>query len=158
MRVYRIEREKYLSRTLSGIGAAMNEGFRWNSLHTYLAYTSGSRALALLEVSVHLDLSEDLPADRFVVEIEIPSDIQILQLPDDSLPDNWDARPPGRATQLIGDGFVVQRQGAVLRVPSVIVSQEYNYLINPDHPDARKIRVISTAPLVFDGRLSGRQL
>jgi RES domain-containing protein len=80
MRVFRIEREKYLESTLKGIGAAMTDGYRWNSINTYLVYTADSRALATLEVSVHLDLSEDLPIDRFYVEIEIPDDIQILEL------------------------------------------------------------------------------
>jgi len=74
MRVYRIEREKYLDTTLKGIGAALTEGYRWNSLNTYLVYTAASRALATLEVSVHLDLCEDLPADRYYVEIDIPDD------------------------------------------------------------------------------------
>lgn len=80
MRVFRVEREKYLSTTLNGIGAASSEGFRWNSLNTFLVYTAESRALATLEVSVHLDLSEDLPMDRYYVEIEIPdaSKIRVL--------------------------------------------------------------------------------
>lgn len=153
MRVYRIEREKYLSDTLRGIGAAMNEGFRWNSLHTYMVYSSESRALAMLEISVHLDLNEDMPVDRYFVEIEIPGDVEILELPAAVLPEHWDAKPPIRETQLIGDDFIAQKQGAVLRVPSAIVQQEFNYLINPNHPDAEKIRVASVVRLVFDNRL-----
>ena len=74
MKVYRIEREKYLDTTLQGVGAALTEGYRWNSLNTYLVYTAESRALATLEVSVHLDFLEDLPKDRFYVEIEIPEE------------------------------------------------------------------------------------
>lgn len=73
MRVYRVERKKYLKSTLKGIGASLAEGFRWNSLNTFLVYSSESGALATLEVSVHLDLSEDLPRDRFYVEIDIPN-------------------------------------------------------------------------------------
>jgi RES domain-containing protein len=80
MRVFRIERKKYLNTTLKGIGAALTEGYRWNSLNTYLVYTAESRALAILEVSVHLDLSEDLPADRYCVEIDIPGEVKILEL------------------------------------------------------------------------------
>lgn len=152
MRVFRIEREKYLSATLDGTGAAISEGFRWNSLHTYLVYTSESRALATLEVSVHIDLSEDLPTDRFYVEIEIPDDIEILELTIDQLPQNWDAKPPILETQYIGDDFVSQRNAAVLKVPSSIVPPECNYLINPNHPDSSKIKVISTQKLQFDNR------
>ena len=152
MRVYRIEREKYLETTLSGFGAASTEGFRWNSLNTFLVYTAESRALATLEVSVHLDLSEDLPTDRFYVEIDIPDDIEIVELKFEELPENWDSKPPILETQFIGDDFVTQKTAAVLKVPSSIVPPEYNYLINPNHPDAKRIKVISTQRLLFDGR------
>ena len=153
MRVYRIEREKYLNTTLKGIGAALTEGYRWNSLNTYLVYTAETRALATLEVSVHLDLNEDLPNDRYYVEIEIPDDISILELALEDLPDNWDERPPILETQFIGDDFVLDNHAAVLKVPSCIIPLEYNYLINPKHPDAARITTISKYSLVFDPRL-----
>ena len=127
MRVFRVEREKYLVTTLEGIGAAMNEGYRWNSLNTYLVYTAESRALATLEVSVHLDLSNDLPTDRYYVEIEIPDDITILELDISDLPVGWDSKPPVRATQFIGDDFVKGKGAAVLKVPSNL-SSIFNYL------------------------------
>jgi RES domain-containing protein len=152
MKVFRIEREKYLQTTLSGVGAALTDGYRWNSLNTYLVYTSQSRALATLEVSVHIDLSEDLPTDRFYVEIEIPDDVVILELPIESLPNDWDSKPPILDTQYIGDDFVTQMEAAVLKVPSCIVPQEYNFLINPHHADAKKIKVLSTQRLNFDIR------
>lgn len=152
MKVYRIEREKYLDTTLRGVGAALTEGYRWNSLNTNLVYTVDSRALATLEVSVHLDFLEDLPTDRFYVEIEIPDDIEILELSIDQLTENWDSKPPILDTQLIGDDFVSQKNAAVLKVPSAIVPPESNYLINPNHPDSAKIKVISTQRLQFDNR------
>ena len=152
MRVFRIEREKYLNATLKGIGAALTEGYRWNSLNTYLVYTAASRALAMLEVSVHLDLSEDLPTDRYYVEIDIPEEITILELNQEDLPENWDAKPPILATQYIGDDFVADGLAAILKVPSSIVPPEFNYLINPNHPDAQKVTVVSTTPLSFDRR------
>jgi RES domain-containing protein len=152
MKVFRIEREKYLKTTLQGIGAALAEGYRWNSLNTYLVYTAESRALATLEVSVHLDLSEDLPTDRYYVEIDIPDDITILELNIEDLPDHWDSKPPIIETQYIGDDFVKDKSAAVLKVPSSIVQQEFNYLINPGHPDSEKISVISIAPFKFDSR------
>jgi RES domain-containing protein len=153
MLVYRIEREKYLHTTLTGIGASMAKGFRWNSLYTKLVYTSESRALATLEISVHLDLSQDLPVDRHYVTIEIPDDILILEVSIDDLPPGWDSKPPIPITQNIGDDFVNQNEAAVLKVPSSIVPEECNYLINPHHPDARRIKVKSTSPLSFDPRL-----
>lgn len=152
MKVFRIEREKYLSTTLRGIGAAMSNGFRWNSKYTHLVYTAESRSLAMLEVSVHLDWSEDLPTDRFFVEIEIPDDIDIAEISPEDLPSNWDAKPPSTATQYIGDDFVYQEFAAVLKVPSAIISQEFNFLINPLHPDAKKIKVISSNKMLFDKR------
>jgi RES domain-containing protein len=157
MRVYRIEREKYLETTLEGVGAALAEGYRWNSINTYLVYTAESRALATLEVSLHIDLSEDLPTDRFYVEINIPEDIEILELKIDELPENWDSKPPILETQYIGDDFVTQNIAAVLKVPSSIIPPEYNYLINPNHPDSKKIKVISTQRLIFDGRFKQKK-
>jgi RES domain-containing protein len=154
MKVFRIEREKYLQTTLQGKGAALAEGFRWNSLNTHLVYSADSRSLATLEIFVHLDLREDLPNDRFYVEIDIPDDIEILQLDVAQLPVNWDAKPPALETQYIGDDFVSQKSAAVLKVPSSIVSSEFNYLINPNHPDSARITVISTQKLAFDKRMN----
>jgi len=153
MIVYRIEREKYLKDTLSGIGASMSKGYRWNSFNTKLVYTAESRALATLEVSVHLDLSEDLPADRYYVEIEIPDKLTIQEVKIEDLPEDWNSKPPTISTQTIGDDFVFQNESAVLKVPSSIVPLEYNYLINPNHPNAKKIKVIKKISMSFDPRL-----
>ncbi len=153
MKVYRIEREKYLDTTLKGIGASMSEGFRWNSKNTHLVYSAEYRALALLEIAVHLDLSEDLPNDRYFVEIDIPDDIKITALKIKDLPEDWDTKPPTTKTQYIGDDFVNTEVSAVLKVPSCIIQQEYNYLINPHHPDSKRIKVISKNKLLFDERL-----
>jgi RES domain-containing protein len=153
MKVYRIEREKYLQSTLSGIGAALSRGFRWNSQNTRLVYTAESRALALLEIFVHLDLNEDLPNDRYFVEIEIPEDVLILELDKKDLPAYWNTSPPLVQTQYIGDSFVFQNEAAVLKVPSAVVADEYNYLINPLHADCQKIKIIEAKPFQFDKRL-----
>lgn len=153
MQVYRIERERYLHATLEGVGASLSSGFRWNSMHTRLVYTAQSRALSMLEVAVHLDWSEDLPSDRYYVEIDIPDELLILEVAIDDLPLEWDAKPPTKATQFIGDTFVRQREAAVLKVPSAIVPFEHNYLINPLHPDAQRIQVVSSTRMVFDRRV-----
>src|SRR5690606_7337917 len=118
---------------------ALTEGYRWNGLNTNLVYTSESRALATLEISVHLDFSEDLLVDRYYVEIDIPDDVKILELRTEDLPEDWDIWPPSIETQYIGDDFVRHNEVAVLKVPSSIVPPEYNYLINPHHPDTIKI-------------------
>lgn len=155
MIVFRIEREKYLDMTLTGIGASMSEGYRWNSFNTKIVYTAESRALATLEISVHLDLSEDLPEDRLYVEIEIPDEITIQEVNLEDLPEDWNSKPPTLTTQTIGDDFVNYNEAAVLKVPSSIVPQEYNYLINPNHPDSSKIKVLSTVQMKFDLRIKG---
>ena len=152
MIVFRVEREKYLEATLQGLGAALTEGFRWNSLNTCLVYTAESRALATLELFVHLDLSEDLPSDRHYVAINIPDDISILELKTEDLPEGWDSKPPILETQYIGDDFVRERSAAVLKVPSCIVQEEFNYLINPNHPDSDRISIESVSPFRFDSR------
>lgn len=157
MKVFRVEREKHLKTTLDGIGTAFTEGYRWNSLNTYLVYSAESRALATLEVFVHLDLSEDLPLDRYYVEIDIPDDITILELKNEDLPDGWDSKPPILETQYIGDDFVKEKSAAVLKVPSCIVQKEFNYLINPNHPDTSRIIVEYTTPFQSDNRFQ-RQL
>jgi RES domain-containing protein len=156
MIVYRIDREKYLANSLQGVGASMSKGFRWNSYNTRLVYTSESRALAILEVSVHLDLSEDLPNDRFFVEIEIPDTIIMQEVELQDLPADWDAKPPVLTTQIIGDDFVNYNEAAILKVPSSIVPQEFNYLINPIHKDARKIRIKNISKMNFDSRFRAR--
>ncbi|REG78428.1 RES family NAD+ phosphorylase [Algoriphagus antarcticus] len=153
MVVFRIEREKYLKTTLTGTGASLSEGYRWNSFNTRIVYTAETRALATLEVSVHLDLSEDLPDDRYYVEIEISDELTIQEVKLEDLPENWDSHPPSATTQVIGDDFVTFNEAAILKVPSSIVPQEFNYLINPNHPDSSGIIVIGTAKMVFDQRL-----
>ncbi len=149
MKVYRIDREKYLSETLTGKGAAKTNANRWNSMYTRLVYTSETQALAKLEISVHLDINEDLPTDRYCLEIEIPDDITIAELLSEDLPDNWDSRPPTDSTQFIGDDFVELGDTAVLKVPSSISDSDFNYLINPEHPDAKRIRVVRSERLKF---------
>ena len=153
MIVFRIERQKHLETTLTGIGASMVEGYRWNSICTKIVYTSESRALATLEVSVHLDSSEDLPNDRYYVEIEVPDEIILQEVNLEDLLEGWDSKPPILITQTIGDDFINYNEAAILKVPSSIVPQEFNYMINPNHRDASKIKVLSTAKMMFDTRL-----
>jgi len=157
MKVFRVEREKYLSTALSGIGASMDDGCRWNSRFTRLVYTAESRALAILEVAVHLDLSEDLPTDRFFVEIEVPDDAVIQEIRFENLPDDWNEQPPSNRTQVIGDDFVLQNAALVLKVPSCLVPDEFNYLINPHHDAMRGVRVCKSMSMGFDGRLGGKR-
>ena len=153
MLVYRIDRKKYLKDTLKGIGASMSSSFRWNSEHTRMVYTSESRALALLEITAHLNGVMEIPTDRYLVEIEIPDALKIQTLSIADLPKNWNAHPPSVFTQNLGDSFVQKLKAPVLKVPSSIVPQEFNLLINPYHPEAHKIKIISKERLAFDPRI-----
>jgi RES domain-containing protein len=153
MLVYRIEREKYLDSTLSGIGASLTNSFRWNSKHTRIVYTAESRALALLEVAVHLDLHEDVPTDRFFVEIEIPDSAIIKVLTIEDLPKDWNKKPPQRSSQLLGDQFCRENKHIAMKVPSSIIKQEHNYLLNPLHPDINVVNIKQIYPFEFDHRL-----
>lgn len=119
-----------------------------------LVYTAESRALALLEVAVHLDLSEDLPTDRFLVEIEVPDDAVLQEIRFEELPADWNEQPPTTSTQAIGDDFVLQNAALILKVPSCIVPDEFNYLINPHHVEMQRVRVCKALAMGFDGRLA----
>jgi RES domain-containing protein len=154
MRVFRIVREKYLDTALSGRGVQLSKGFQWNSYGTPMVYTAESRSLAALEVAVHLDFTEDLLTDRYLVEIEVPVELEILTLPVSDLPKGWDAKPPGRVSQHIGYEFINGNAAPVLRVPSSIIPQEFNFLLNPAHEDFSQIKISKRVRFGFDSRLS----
>jgi RES domain-containing protein len=150
MRVFRLIRKKY-GIELSGKGAALS-GNRWNSKGTELIYCADSRALAMAEVAVHLSLSI-LPKDYVMVEIDIPSEISIATLSKEDLPAHWSSFPHLLDTQQIGDAFVAERKNCVLKVPSAVVPGDFNFLINPYHPDFSGFRIVSQEDFPFDSRL-----
>ena len=147
MLVYRIERQKYLHEVLSGRGAALSFGNRWNSINTHMVYTSGSRSLAILEVLTRVDLFSDLPEDRLIVTIDIQNETSIEKLEMHTLPARWNSFPPSKITQFIGDNFIRNAASPILQVPSSLVKGEFNYLINPFHADIAHISVIESEPI-----------
>jgi RES domain-containing protein len=147
MLVYRIERQKYLHEVLSGRGAALSIGNRWNSINTHMVYTSGSRSLALLEVLTRVDIFSDLPDDRLIVTIEIQHDSAIEKLEIHTLPAHWNSFPPAKFTQTIGDDFIRNAASPILQVPSSLVKGEFNYLINPFHAARALVSVIESEPI-----------
>ena len=150
MQVFRLSRKKYASE-LSGIGASKS-GNRWNSKGTEIIYCADSRALAMAEVSVHLSLVT-LPKDFVMLEINIPKTIVIQVLNKKNLPEDWNEFPHTYKTQKIGDDFIYSKKGCVLKVPSVVVKGDFNYLINPHHKDFKKIKIVSFYEFPFDRRL-----
>lgn len=149
MRVYRLCREKY-KYSLSGRGAAMR-GQRWNSRGVEMIYTSSSRALAVAELSAHIPLGI-LPKDYHMVEISIPENIEILTIDINSLPHGWNHIPRETSSQEIGDKFILENKYAVMKVPSVSVKGDFNFLINPHHPEFSTIKITSAEIYQFDPR------
>lgn len=110
-----------------------------------MLYAAANPSLAVLEVLVHLDLPPELlPSDYRLLSIETPDDApsQVLQaLPAD--------------TVATGDAFLRAGQALTLRVPSLVVPQEINTLINPQHPAFSHVRLVGNEPFRFDPRLLG---
>ena len=151
MIVFRLSKAKY-SHDLSGRGAE-KAGGRWNSKGTAVLYTSESRALCTAEIAVHLPLGI-VPINYELTTINIPDTVDIQEV--EELPEGWDASPPIRATQAIGDQFVSEGTSLVLKVPSVVIQGDFNYLLNPSHPDFDRVECLSTEPFGFDKRLFRR--
>ena len=149
MIVYRLTKSKY-ARDLSGRGAEIGGG-RWNSKGRAMLYTSESRALCTTEIAVHTPLGL-LPKDYSLVSLEIPDDL-LCELDCSKLPDEWFIFPHKHETQVIGDNFLLQMKYLTLKVPSAVVRGDFNYLINPNHPEISELKIISFEPFLFDERL-----
>jgi len=150
MEVYRLSRKKF-ARPLSGKGAAI-KGARWNSMGVEMIYTAANRSLAMAEVVVHLTLAT-LPADYIMLTIFIPDDTSIQKLTIKNLPNRWNAFPPVPATQAIGDKFILENKFCLLQIPSAVTQGDFNVLINPNHAEFKKIKIISTEKFPFDKRI-----
>ena len=135
----------YSADDLSGAGAAATGG-RWNEKRHAVLYTSTTRALACLETMVHLN-ANGLPLNRYLVEVTIPDPVWTAaqRETEASLPVGWDAEPASLTSIAFGSRWIISKNSVLLILPSVIVPEESNALINPAHPDAggvtcRKIR------------------
>jgi RES domain-containing protein len=153
MIVYRLSSGKYKS-DLSGKGAEIAGG-RWNSKGVAMLYTAQSRALAFAEVAMHLPYGI-MPKDYHIISIEIPDTASILELSIKDMPADWRSNPHSDSTQKIGDKFLAEAKYLVLRVPSAVVPGDYNYLINPRHPQITGVTVRHTEPFEFDSRFASR--
>ena len=147
---WRIVGARYHDDAFSGEGARLRGG-RWNSKGTTMVYSAGSIALASIEMMVNLPGPKLL--EEFVrIPVQIPPDL-IIDLPLDQLPGDWNSRPVPPSIKAIGDRWIKKRESAVLKVPSVVVPEEFNYLLNPKHPDFKKIIIGSPIRYRFDPRL-----
>ena len=146
---WRIVKEKHAATAFSGEGAAKTGG-RWNSRGVPVVYVSGTKSLAALENLVHLN-----PPVLFkYVAVRVQFDEALIEkTPLNHLPSNWWVEPPAPSSKAVGDVWVRQSRSAVLELPSVIISGEPNYLLNPAHPDFKKISLSKPEPFAFDPRL-----
>ena len=150
MHIFRLTRKKF-SNILSGIGAAQ-KGARWNSIGVELIYTTGNRSLAMAEVAVHFTLAT-LPSDYMMMCINIPENIKVKKIDTKKLPSNWNEFPHPNSIQSFGDQFVKENKYCILKVPSAVTKGDFNLLINPNHPDFIKIKILSVDKFPFDKRI-----
>jgi RES domain-containing protein len=148
-----IDAREYEAHDLSGKGAETTGG-RWNRPGRPVVYAASSIALACLETVVHLNAG-GLPLNRFLVRIDVPDGVwaarQVRSQGD--LPVGWDAIPEGKVSLDLGDAWLQSEATALLVVPSVVVPEEPNVLINPRHPHARRLRASKLRAWRYDGRL-----
>ena len=137
---WRIDRKIYRARAFTGEGARLYGG-RWNSEGISVVYTAEHRSLAMLEVLVHLRK----PKGYELYSVKFDESF-VQELATDSLPLNWDAEPSTSDTQGIGDNWVMSASSAVLSVPSAIVPEERNYILNPRHADFMHIQIDGPYP------------
>jgi RES domain-containing protein len=145
-----VEASTYTATDLRGTGAKITGG-RWNSKGTPVVYCASNIALATLE-TVHYLRNGGLPFNRYLVRVEIPDAVWDARRVLDPLPGGWDAIPAGLTARNAGDGWVASGATALLLVPSVIVPDEYNVLINPQHEDAGLIATTTIKRWIDDPR------
>lgn len=150
MKLYRISREKH-AKDLSGTGARLIGG-RWNSKGKAALYTAEHVSLAKLEVAVHLDF-DIIPDSYCLIEIQLPDQLKIKSFDIEQLPKGWDVFPYSRVSQQLGDSCLNQNEFVGFKIPSAVVPQEFNYILNPNHPDFKLIKLSKVDSFNFDQRL-----
>lgn len=150
IRAWRIVKNRYVDQAFDGEGARLHGG-RWNSPGYRAVYVSESRALATLEVLAGLG-SESPLINYSLIGVRFDEDLVSVIGPPD-LPEGWDTNPPGPASQAVGDLWLAEQRSVVLRVPSVIVPAENNYILNPSHPGFTKLVFDPPEQLRVDPRL-----
>ncbi len=152
MKLWRIANETrtYRADDLSGGGAAKDPG-RWNNHQQPVIYCAPTIAIAVLETVAHLN-DAGLPQNKYLVEIDVPDEVWAMRQSTDvaSLPPTWDAIPPGMASVEIGSQWLASVASPILMVPSVIVPEEFAALINPLHPESKKISARSVRKFEYN--------
>ena len=147
---WRITSDTYADTAFSGEGAETYGG-RFNSVGTPVVYTSASISLATLELLAKTGTRQRL-SGRVLLPVTFSEERVTIRDAQD-LPEGWDERPYGPSSQQVGDRWVQSEESLVLRVPSVVVPAEHNYLINPQHPAFGELVIGEPRPLNPDPRL-----
>jgi len=147
MLVYRLAHPKY-AKDISGYGSLMVPG-RWNFKGHRVLYTAENSSLAFLEYLAHTQgLQRRLP--YILVTIEVP-DADLEVLPQKKLSKNW--KEEVVKTRAMGSEWLDKAKSLLLKVPSVINEEDHNILINPNHPEFEKVKIIASKAITFDARL-----
>ena len=154
MRIWRICREPYAIDPLEGKGGFYTSG-RWHTKGRPVVYTSSTLSLAALELLVHVSKST-FPSDLVQLEIDIPDTLKIEKVDTSRLPGNWKSYPAPAELRTIGDDWLTACSTPVLQVPSAIIPEESNLILNPQHADMSKITVVSTEVFTYDPRISSK--
>lgn len=146
MKVFRLTKSKFAS-DLSGEGSKLYGG-RWNHKGIPCVYLGSSRAMCVLEFSVHVK-REEIPDDLVFVEIILPQ-CEILELSVNNLPKEWSELHISRD---IGSSILKENKYLVFQVPSAIIPEESNYILNPLHPDFSKVIINNISTFQLDNRI-----
>lgn len=150
--VFRLGKQLYRDQLFSGQGGLYASG-RWTPRGRPVVYTSASISLAVLEYTVNYRRRGWVPATALGRAV-IPAGVRIESVPIGKLPANWFAASPPSELQALGGEWLERGETAVLKVPSAIVTEEWNYLLNPLHADFRKFRISAPKPFDFDQRVA----
>jgi len=149
MLVYRVCRTKY-ARDLTGEGSRLKGG-RWNHKKTPCIYTSASRSLAILEYTVNVNIDE-IPRALSIITINIPDD-SVYYPSLSKIPGDWKDIPTPSSTKDFGTGLLIKNDFAVIQLPSVIIPQEFNYILNCLHPLSAQFKIQEVADFIYDTRI-----
>jgi RES domain-containing protein len=150
VRLWRLVEAKWADDPLDGRGAS-EEGGRWNPVGVPVVYASTSLALAAME-QADVGRRRLFPKGLRAVEIEVPDSLRCRTVAKGRLPRGWRRDPPPASLAAIGERWCVRGDVPLLRVPSAVLAEEWNVLVNPSHREARRVRVRSVAPFSWDPR------
>jgi RES domain-containing protein len=151
MEVYRITQQEF-AEDLTGNGARLFGG-RWNSEGFFALYVSSSRSLALLETLAHTPAKMLDVRVYHLIALSVPENMLTQKVSVKNLLPGWDAPDTRPFTKKIGDTFLSNKRNLMLEVPSVIMPEEINFVINPLHQDIKQVKVINKRRIYFDNRI-----